>query len=323
MPKKVEISHKTIIFILVTLGALWFIWEIRDVVLILFVSLLVMVILNPIVRKLSKFKIPKALAVLIVYFVFFGVIIVSLVGIIPALIEQTTNFALRLPIYIENLHLSNAISNQISMQVLSRVGDLSGSVLGFGLGVLSNIVTILTVLTFAFYLLMAREKIDDQLAFLVGEKKADQIADFIDELEIKLGGWARGQILLMVSVGILDYLGLRALGIPYAISIAILAGFLELVPYVGPIMGAIPALFIGFGISPIMGFATLALMFLIQQLENYVLVPKIMERSVGVAPIITLIALAIGLKIAGIPGVLISVPLLITLQVLIKKHFLV
>ena len=94
-------------------------------------------------------------------------------------------------------------------------------------------------------------------------------------------------------------------------------------PYVGPILGAIPAVFIGFGISSVMGFATIALMFLVQQIENYILVPKIMERSVGVAPIITLIALAIGLKIAGITGVLISIPVVITLQVLIKKHFLV
>ncbi len=223
MPRKVEISHRTILFTLFTLGAIWFIWEIRDIVLIIFVSLLVMVILSPIAKRLSKYKIPKALAVLIVYFVFFGAIIVSIIGIVPALIEQTTNFASGFPGYIQNLHVSSAISDQISMQVLSRVGDLPASILGFGLGVIGNIVTILTILTFAFYLLMAREKIDDQLALYVGEKKAERIADFIDELEVKLGGWARGQILLMLSVGIMAYAGLRVLGIPYAIPLAILS----------------------------------------------------------------------------------------------------
>ncbi len=323
MPRKVEISHRTILFTLFTLISFWVIWEIRDLVLILFVSLLLMVILSPMVKKLSKYKIPKALAVLLVYFVFFGAIIVSLIGIIPALIEQTTNFVTGLPMYIQNMHIPSSLSDQVSVQILSKVGDLPAGILGVGLGVIANIVTILTVLTFAFYLLMAREKLDEQLAFLVGEKKADQIAGFVDELEIKLGGWARGQIFLMLSVGILGYAGLRILGIPYAIPLAILSGFLELVPYVGPIFGAIPAVFIGFGISPVMGFATIALMFLVQQVENYILVPKIMERSVGVAPIITLVALATGLKIAGITGVLISIPVVITLQVLIKKHFLV
>jgi predicted PurR-regulated permease PerM len=323
MPRKIEISHRTIIFTFFLMGAIWFIWEIRDIVLILFVSLLIMVILHPIARRLSKFRIPKALSVLIVYFIFFGSVIVSLVGIIPPLVEQTTNFVSGFPTYIANLHIPSAISNQVSGQILSRVGDLPESILGFGFGVVANIVTILTVLTFAFYLLMARDKLDKQLSYLVGDKKSHEIGEFIDELEVKLGGWARGQILLMVSVGVLNYLGLLILGIPYALPIAILAGFLELVPYVGPILGAIPALFIGFGISPALGLGTALLAFLVQQLENYILVPKIMERSVGVTPIITLLSLAIGFKVAGIAGVLISVPVVITLQVLVKRKFLV
>ncbi len=323
MPRKIEISHRTILFTFLVVGDIWFFFQIRDILLILFVSLLVMVILSPLIKKLSKFKIPRALSVLIVYFLFFGVIVFSLAGIIPALIDQTSNFIAGVPTYISNLHISSQISDQISKQILVTLGDLPSQVLNFGVGLISNIITLLTVLTFAFYLLMSRDKLDKQMSYLIGEKKAKEISDFIDELEVKLGGWARGQILLMLSVGVLDYVGLRILGIPYALPIGILAGLLELVPYVGPILGAIPALVIGFGISPLMGIATGALAFLIQQLENYVLVPKIMERSVGVLPIVTLLALAIGLKIAGLPGVLVSVPVVITLQVLVKRHFLV
>jgi predicted PurR-regulated permease PerM len=323
MPRKIEISHRTIIFTFFLMGALWFLWQIRDIVVILFVSLLVMVIINPIVRRLSKYKVPKGLSVLILYFLFIGALIVSLIGIIPALIDQTSNLTSQFPSYIQNLHLSSAISDSIQTQVLAKVGDLSGSLLGVGLGIVTNIITFLTILTFAFYLLMAREKLEQKLSDLVGEKRAGDIADFIDELEVKLGGWARGQIILMITVGVLYYIGLRVLGIPYALPIAILAGFLEIVPFIGPILGAIPALLIAFGITPFMGVATLALMFLVQQVENYVLVPKIMQRSVGVEPIVTLIALAIGLQIAGITGVLISVPVVITLQILFKRHFLI
>ncbi len=323
MPRKIEISHKTIIFTFLLIGGIWFVWLIRDIVLLLFVALLVMVILNPLVRKLSKYKIPRAISVLIVYLLFFGLVVFSIAELIPVLVEQTRTFSSVLPIYINNLHISSALNEQISTQILSRLGDLPRSILGVGLGIVSNIVTLLTVLTFAFYLLMARNKIDDQLTHFLGEKRANDIAAFIDELENKLGGWARGEIILMVTVGFFNYAGFQVLGVPYALPLGIFAGIMEVVPYAGPIIGAIPAVVIGFGISPLIGGATIALAFLIQQVENYVLVPKIMGKSVGVSPVVILVALTVGLKLAGIVGVLISIPVVITLQVLIRRKFLV
>lgn len=323
MPRKIEVSHKTIIFTFLLLGAIWLIYEIRGIVLILFVALLIMVILNPLVKRLSKFKIPKALSVLIVYFTFFGLIIVSLINVLPPLIDQTTKFASGLPMYITNLHIPHSIENQIMPQILAKLGDLPGSIVNIGVWFISNVVTFLSILTFAFYLLMARNKMDGRMGVLVGSDKAKEIDGLLDELELKLGGWARGQLLLMVTVGLASYFGLTLIGIPYALPLGIFAAIMEAVPYVGPILGAVPAVVIGFGISQLLGIGTIGLAILIQQVENYVLVPKIMEKSVGVAPIVTLLALAIGLNLAGITGVLISVPVVITLQVLVKRRFLV
>ena len=104
-----------------------------------------------------------------------------------------------------------------------------------------------------------------------------------------------------------------------SLPLAILAGLLEIIPYLGPVASAIPAVLIGLGISPIMGLAVAALYFLIQQVENYLFVPKVMEKSAGVTPIVTLLALAVGFKLAGIAGVIVSVPVVITLQVLTKE----
>lgn len=323
MPRKIEISHRTILFTFFVIGAAFLLWEIRDILLLLFVALLLMAILNPTVQRLSKYKVPRAISVLVVYLLFFGLIIFAFAGIIPALFEQTSHFLTGLPMYVENLNLPNDLSQQVSSQLLSSLGSVPGSVLGFGIGIVSNVFTVLTVLTFAFYLLMARNKIDPQLTRYLGEKKAKQIAEIINELEYKLGGWARGQIALMVTVGLFNYIGFVILGVPYALPLAIFAGLMELVPYAGPILGAIPAVAIGFGISPLIGAATTALAFLIQQIENYALAPKIMEKSVGVPPIITLVSLAVGLKLAGLTGVLISIPIVITLQVLAKRKFLV
>ncbi len=323
MPRKIEISHRTIIFTFFVIGAIWVLYLIRDILLSLFVALLIMFILNPLVRRLSKYRIPRGASVLVVYLTFFVVVGVSLASIIPPLVEQTSNFASGLPTYIENLRITSPIADQVSRQVLAQLGNVPGQIVGFAFGVVSNFLTILTILIFAFYFLLARNKLEnEQINVFLGEKWSKEFAGIMDDLEVRLGRWGRGQITLMFTVGFFNYVGLTLLGIPFALPLAILAGLLEFVPYVGPILAAIPAVIIGFGISPVMGLAASALAFLIQQMENYILVPKIMEKSAGVSPVITLIALSVGFRLAGITGVLISVPVVITLEVLAKRHFL-
>jgi len=138
---------------------------------------------------------------------------------------------------------------------------------------------------------------------------------------MNLGSWARGEIILMFFVGLLIYIGLLILGIPFALPLAIIAGILEIVPVLGPNIAAIPAIVIGLTISPLMALAVAALCFLVQQLENYLLVPRIMEKSVGVNPIITLISLTIGYKMMGIVGIILSIPLFLTIKILVKEYF--
>ncbi len=322
MPRKVEISHKTVIFTVLFLILLWFLYFIRDIIFMVFVALLLMTILNPLVTRLSRFKIPRVVSLLIVYVLVVFSIVLTMAALIPPLIEQTTNFASGLPAYLQNLPISSKIGDQIYDQILSQVVNLPGQIIGFGVTLVSNIINIITVLILAFYFLLARDRLDDQLLSYLGKERALNLGKIIDELEVKLGGWARGQIALMFVIGIFNFIGLTILGIPFALPLSIFAGLVEIVPYMGPIIGAVPAVIIGLGISPVVGLATIAFSFLNHQLENYVFAPKIIQKSVGVAPIITLVALAVGLKVAGVTGVLISVPIVITVQVLVKRYYL-
>ena len=320
MPKKIEISHKTIIFTVVFLIFLAFLYFIRDIILLFFVALLVMTILNPLVVRLSKFRIPRAVSILVAYILTLGIIGVALAGIIPPLADQTTTFVNNLPEYIENLAVPNIVVEPVINQLFSTLGELPAQAAKVTISIFSNLINVILVLIFAFYLLMSRSKQDEQLDTFFGEARGKKIAKIIDTLEIKLGGWARGQLILMLLVGFITYAGLRLLGIPHALPLAILAGLLEIIPYFGPIIAAVPAVIIGFSISPLIGIATTALAFLIQQLENYLIVPKIMEKSVGVGPVIIILALIIGFKIAGAMGALISIPVFITLQVIVKEY---
>lgn len=321
MPRRIEISHKTIVFTVFFLISLWFLFFIKEIILQFFVALLIMTTLDPLVSFLSKYRIPRAISVLISYLLVFGVFGLIIAAVVPPLVEQTASFATGLPDYLKNLGVAPFISERVVSELLAILGDLPAKIVRVGISIFSNFLSVLTVLTFAFYLLMIRDKLQDHSGFFFGEEKKREIGRMIDLLEVRLGGWARGQIFLMLVIGSVTYIGLLVLGIPFSLPLALLAGMLEIVPYIGPIIAAIPAAIIGFGISPLMGIAVTALVFLIQQAENYVIVPKIMEKSVGISPIIILLALAVGFRLLGVIGIFLSIPVVITLQVLFKEYF--
>jgi predicted PurR-regulated permease PerM len=320
-PQKIEISHRTIVFTVFFLASVWFLFKIRQVILQVFLALLIMAILNPTVRKLEKMRIPRAVSVLIVYVVVFVVFGVMVAQMAPLLLDQSTKFANFLPNYLEGLNIPAPLVEQVTTEFTSQITRLPGQFLKISVSVFSNLLAVFTVLFFALYFLIAREKLDKQLStiFPEDEKRQEQIDGMLEKLEQKLGGWARGQIVLMIIVGLATYIGLLILRVPFALPLAIIAGVLEIVPNIGPIIAAIPAVIVGFSVTPFTGLAVGALAFLIQQLEIYMLVPKVMERSAGLSPIVTLLSLVIGLEVAGVVGAILSIPVVISGQVLLNE----
>lgn len=322
MPRKIEISHRTVIFTVFFLLFLWFVYKIKDILLQFFVALIIMAILNPTVARFTRYKIPRVVTVLGIYIVFLIVVSFAIGAVVPPLVDQTAAFASSLQRFVDDLRLPSFLKDQIMQQVVSQLAILPSHAARLTVSLFSNFLALVAVLVFSFYLLTQREVIYEQLGLFWGESRMKEVFKIIKLIETRLGSWAIGQMMLMVVVGAANFIGLTLLGIPFATPLAILAGLLEIVPYLGPILAAIPAVLIGFGISPITGLAVAALAFLIQQLENYLFVPKIMQRSVGVNPIVTLLLLAIGFRLAGVVGLLISVPVFITLEVLTKEFVL-
>jgi len=322
MLKKIEISHKTVVFTVLFLLGLWFLYFIRGIILELFVAFLLMTILEPLVAKLTKIKTPRVISILITYILVIGVLggIIALIA--PTLVQQTTNFINALPGYLSNIGINSSTSGDAAREALIQLGGVPGEILNFTFSVFSNFLAIVTVLIFAFYMLLTHDGLRSQVELLFGENRGQKISKLVVVIEEKLGKWARGQLLLMLTIGLGTYIGFFLIGIPFALPLAILAGILEIIPFLGPIVSAIPAILIGFGISPLVGLGVTAVAFLVHQLEGYVLVPKIMQKSTGVSPLIILISIAIGAKLAGIMGVIVSIPFVITLQVLAKEYFI-
>lgn len=315
MPRKIEISHRTIIFTVLFIVFVWFLYLVRGIIFQIFLALLLTTILNPTITRLQKLKIPRAASVLIVYFLFFGFLIFSIAAMIPPLVEQSTNLGNSLPSYLSELKLPSFIADQATQEVTKQLATLPSQILKIGVSLVSNTISVLTVLIIALYFLMARNNMHDYLSNFLRDKDVDKVERIVTRLESRLGGWARGQIILMFMVGITNYVGLLILGVPFALPLGLLAGTLEIIPNIGPILAAVPAVIVGFGIAPVTGFAVAALAFLIQQIEIYVFVPKVMQRSAGVNPVVTLLALIMGFKAAGVVGAIVAVPVVIMIQV--------
>lgn len=320
MPQKIEISHRTIVFTAVFLIFAWVLYYIRDILLQLFVSLLLTAILNPLVGRLTRLKLPRPIAIFAVYIILFGLFGSAIAGIIPPMVDQTTNFVNRLPTYMAQVG-GLGIPDNFGSQFLSQLGGIPTQAAKFTVSVFSNVMSMITILIFTFYLLLAHDRLETQLERLVGARKSRSYGEIIHKIEHKLGGWARGQLALMLIVGLLTYIGLVLLGIPFAIPLALIAGLLEIVPYLGPILAAIPTVLVGFSISPVIGMSAGLLAFLVQTLENYVLVPKITEKSVGTSPVATIFALLVGLRLAGVTGAMLAIPVVVSLQVMLPEYF--
>ena len=136
-----------------------------------------------------------------------------------------------------------------------------------------------------------------------------------DKIQNKIARWLLGQLILSGFIFLFTYIGLSVLGVRSALALALLAGLLEIVPYLGPILSAIPAVFVAFVQAPPLALFTGLLYLVVQQVENYVLVPKIMGRTIGANPVVILVAVLVGFKLAGIVGMLLAVPVVSAIQV--------
>ena len=156
------------------------------------------------------------------------------------------------------------------------------------------------------------------IASLHAERASRICSGLVDRIQFKMGRWLQGQIFLMFIIFVLDYLGLLLIGAPYALVLALIAGILEIVPYIGPIISAILATAISFLHGPVTGLLVLALFVLVQQLEGYVFTPLVMKKAVGLNPVVVILALMIGAKLAGVLGIIVAIPIATVIGEVVK-----
>jgi predicted PurR-regulated permease PerM len=315
----INISTSTIFRIILILLFLIFLYLIRDILLIVFVSVIIAAAINGPVSWLQDRRVPRLLGVVFIYLLLFLLIALVATLVFPSLAEQIKQLTTILPDFMEKLGVGfkefrehygvesslGSILNRVSQGLSQATSNVFGTIVNIFGGLFSAVV----VLVISFYLAVQERGVKRFLVSLTPNEHQGYVSDLIERIQKKIGGWLRGQLLLMVVVGFLIFLGLYFLGVKYALTLALIAGLLEIIPYIGPVFAAIPAIILAFFQSPFLALLVIILFIVVQQLENYLIVPQVMRKTVGLNPIIVIVVMLIGAKLAGILGIILAVPL--------------
>ncbi len=318
--------------LIVTLAVLWFAYMISDILFMLFFALVFAAIIDPAADWCERYRIPRSVAVLGVFVLLVGLLVLIGIMIVPAIAAQArdlvTNLAVQWDSVAGNIDAFRHVTGEGGMgtalqssidSVRSSLQASFGTVFTTITGFFGGIFTFLFVMVLSFYMVVERDDMRRALRTVVPDQYQPFVNRILMKVRVMLAQWVRGQLTLCLVIGVLTYIGFASIGVPYAGVLALIAGLLELVPYVGPVIAAIPAVFFAFTVSPFIALVTLIFCWVIQLLENNLIVPKIMQKAVGLNPLISIVAILIGAKLAGVIGALLAVPVATAILIISKE----
>jgi predicted PurR-regulated permease PerM len=325
--------------VVITAILTWALYLVRGPLLLIYVSALFATGLAPLVHiierqrivAISRKRIPRAAAILVIY----GTVIGSLAGLVaaifPPMIRQSQEFWKRLPDYMDQaqqrlagwgLIAPDTSFKELLQQAPAGGGDAVSVVLGALSGFVGGIFGLITILLLTFYMLVDSQNMFQLFVRVFPRGKRNQVAEISGLVAQKISAWLGGQMLLGLIIGTLSAIGYFAMGVPYFFVLAVIAGIGEMIPMVGPLLAAIPAVLVALTVSPGLALGVAGFCWGLQLLENNVLVPKVMGETVGLSAVTVIASLIIGSELLGFVGALLAVPTAAIIQVLIEELYL-
>lgn len=311
-----------VVFTLFLIVAGYFVYQTRGIWASFFLSYILMAALLPLVNRLKKWGVPRVLSVLIPFFGVITIIVLLIVPLVPFSMAQTQALFEGLPHYVNQLirvmglHLN---SSDLQKYLTSEIGSLGQNAFSFTSQVFEKVFTLFSVLIISFYLLFYHDAFHEWVRDFFPKRHRGKAEETLSQVDDKLGAWMRGQLILSAFIGAISWVILSLLNVPYALPLALLAGILEVLPTIGPILSAVPAALVAFTISPQLGTGVVIAYICIQFFENHVLVPNVMQRAVGLNPILVILGITVGGSIMGFAGALLSIPFISFLIVIFNN----
>ena len=331
-----RVVSATLVLLLVLLG-FWLLYRFYTVVFILFVAIVMGTVIRPVVTWLHYRGLPRIAGIILVYLVLLVMIVSFVLLLFPLILKQGTTIAAQLPGYYQGLRewLGNS-SNQLivrlgaflpvaipglalGQQTGSQVLASAGQALGYAGSAVKVIFIAIIILFLVFYWTLDGPRTIKSLLLMVPQDKRESIGELISSMETKVGSFIAGEGILCLAIGILAMIAYLIIGLPNALVLALIAGVMEAVPMVGPLLGAVPAGLVALTIAPSKLIWVILATVIIQQLENSFLVPRIMRKAVGVNPFVTLLAFFAFSSLFGIAGALMAIPMAAIIQLVLDR----
>lgn len=337
----ISITAGTIVKGLAILVGAWALWVLRDLLMVIVTSVILASSIEPGIKLFSRFRIHRIPAVLLMYVGIAGLFFGLIIGFVPPIVNEASDITQKLPSMMQSIDKNvlgdkgiltsafwgdnKATASSVNPALedlfakISGIGATSQSVFGAAGAVFGGIFSFVLIIVLSFYFAMQERGIENFLRIIIPFGNEEYAINLWERSKHKIGKWMQGQLLLGVLIFVLVYLGLTIFSVPYAMSLALLAGVLEIIPVFGPILSAIP----GVILAATVGGATLAAVvagfyLLVQQFESHLIYPLVVRKVVGVPPILVILALIIGAQLGGFLGILISVPVAAAIMELVE-----
>lgn len=318
----IEISTSSIFRALLAVFFFVLLYTLKDVVIIFLYAIVIASAVSPFVNWFEKKGLPRLLGVMFLYLVVFSLIILVSSLVLPSVSQDLSQLTAVFPKIVEKLSTSLATVQEGAPKYLDVIGELqnlldlltsyiqqfSQSAISVVVGIFGGVFSFMAILVISFYLSYMKKGIEVFLQSVVPGEYEAYAVDLWKRSELKVGRWLQGQMLLALIVGLTVYVGLSLMKIKFALVFGLLSMLLEIVPVVGPVLAAAPAVFLAFLQSPTLGIWTVVFFTVVQQIESHVLVPVVLGKTTGLNPVVVVMALLIGSKLAGISGAILAVP---------------
>ena len=324
----IQFSFTSVLWVLGIVGGIWLMFELKDILVPLLLAFILSMAISPLIDYLQGKKIPRAASISAFYILLFSTLYLIFRIVIPPFIHQIGSLFENRNAYINSLSsLFGPYAGsfkELANSSLTRLASSASNVNVDGLyngarGVLGVLVDAILVFVVSFYLLLSKNGIEKTISSYVPKQHQKQTIGIYRKISKKMSHWLGGQVVLGFIIFIFAWIGLSILHVNYALTLAILAGVLEIVPLIGPWIAGTLAVVVSVTQSPVLALLVAAFFVIMQQLENHIIVPQVMKKSLGLNPIAVIMAILIGGKLLGVIGILISVPVASALAILLEE----
>ena len=334
MPKQVlDISTSSIIRVFAVLLLIGFLFSIWQILASIFMAVVISAVAEPGISFLTRLRLHRFIAAMLVYLAGIGIVASAFFLVIPTLVVESRQISTDLPVAYEQLvndieiffgnepseinageHFRSLFGN-----FQQGIGGIGSNIFSITFGLFGGLISVILVFVISFYLAMQKDGVERFLrSFIPMTSHQEYIVDLWKRVQKKLGRWFQGQILLGVFIGVLLFLAFWLMGINYALSIAFMAGIFEIIPVIGPLTAALIAFVLISFQSPMLAFSAMIVYLLIEQLQNNLVLPPVMAKTTGLNPVVIIVAILVGVKLIGIWGIILAIPLSVTVAEFVK-----